>query len=536
MNFSIGLMEHKVVSLLLIMALFECIFSRGTVLGLSPGTSNNKKNHLLKTWNKLKGLDIAVIGGGPSGLLCTHRLLLAGCCKVTLYEGRGDPRCAENIKDDRAYALGVGIRGRTAIKTVDDDLWQAVRSRGFPCDKFLLHPTPRISLTLRDGKTSAAIPGTEPSILLYQSDLCSVLLDELENRYASSNRLKLNFNSKVETVNMISSKERKDTASSSEQYDLVIGCDGVRSKVRDSMMSYSPDIIKTLIREIPGIAKVSNVPMPSSDKLDPESVHLIIPKGAAAGAVTAFVEPTIKGACILFAGRVNDDEKNNGLQLLSPFISDDRNVTELGIAVRESFPLLADQLTDKVIEGIARQHGFSSSAVKSNIYHCGLLAICGDAAHATGGVSGQGCNSALVDASVLVDCLEHELDANMDNKMKTAAIKSALLKYSQLQVPEGTALFELAIGPDEGVSIGRRILSSISALTDFIFKSGNTIQRTLGTTLTPFSVIRRQRGIFFDEQFLNDEEYNIKLMEMHNRMMKDICKSGDKVVVSCKNT
>lgn len=210
----------------------------------------------LSSTNTLSGLDVAVVGGGPSGLLCAHRLLGAGCNKVTLYEGRGDPRLPENVDDDRAYALGVGIRGRSAIKTVDDELWDAVKSRGFPCDKFVLHPTPSLALTLRDDQTSAIADGAEPSVLLFQSDLCSVLLDELENRYGESNRLNLKFNSKVEGVKMIDTKEDMKKSFDGEQYDLVVGCDGVRSKVRDSMESYSPNSIKTSIRGLPGVAKV----------------------------------------------------------------------------------------------------------------------------------------------------------------------------------------------------------------------------------------------------------------------------------------
>ena len=262
--------------------------------------------------------------------------------------------------------------------------------------------------------------------------------------------------------------------------------------------------------------------MPSSEKVDPKSVHLMIPKGSGSGPVTAFVEPTIKGACILFAGRVKDDVDE--LQLLSPTYdaNDTDKLKELGIAVRESFPLLEDKLTDEVVENVARQKGFSSAVVKSNIYHCGLLAICGDAAHATGGVSGQGCNSALIDAAVLVDCLESELSVNIKDEEKANAIKSALLKYSQRQVPEGTALFELAIGPDEPVSIFRRALSSIATVANFLFRSGNTTQRTLGTSLKPFSDIRRERGIFFSENFLSEEEFNMKLAQVNNEIMKNV--------------
>ena len=39
-------------------------------------------------------------------------------------------------------------------------------------------------------------------------------------------------------------------------------------------------------------------------------------------------------------------------------------------------------------------------------YHLGRAVLLGDAAHSTGGASGQGCNSALQDAISLADALE----------------------------------------------------------------------------------------------------------------------------------
>ena len=60
----------------------------------------------------LEGLCVAVVGGGPSGLLLTHRLLQSGASQVSLFEGR--TRLSRNL-GSRAYAMGSGIRGRTAV-------------------------------------------------------------------------------------------------------------------------------------------------------------------------------------------------------------------------------------------------------------------------------------------------------------------------------------------------------------------------------------------------------------------------------------
>jgi kynurenine 3-monooxygenase len=54
--------------------------------------------------------------------------------KVTLLEGRSDPRSKET--EQRAYALGLGIRGRTAIRKVDEAMWQAVKEHGYESERF----------------------------------------------------------------------------------------------------------------------------------------------------------------------------------------------------------------------------------------------------------------------------------------------------------------------------------------------------------------------------------------------------------------
>ena len=267
--------------------------------------------------------------------------------------------------------------------------------------------------------------------------------------------------------------------------------------------------------------------MTDNATLDNDSVHLIFPKGPKAGSVTAFVEPTLKGSCILFAGKYNADNEDDSPQLLAPGKAfSNVQVKEFCSDIRESFPLLAEQLSDDVVVSILKQTGFSSATVTTNIYHCAQIAICGDAAHATGGVSGQGCNSALVDASVLVDCLEEAFSRNSSNEQsKSALVKEALLSYSQSQVPEGSALYELAIGPDSGTSVGKRILSTLSALFDFIFKDKTTIQRILGTSLKPFSDIRRERDVFFDNRYPEKNEYDAQLKRLHENVLRKASES-----------
>eukprot|EP00816_Leptocylindrus_hargravesii_P004204 CAMPEP_0196807488 /NCGR_PEP_ID=MMETSP1362-20130617/7472_1 /TAXON_ID=163516 /ORGANISM="Leptocylindrus danicus, Strain CCMP1856" /LENGTH=516 /DNA_ID=CAMNT_0042181437 /DNA_START=147 /DNA_END=1697 /DNA_ORIENTATION=- len=499
----------------------------------------------------LDGLNVAIIGGGPSGLLLAHRLLKSGS-SVSLFESRGDPRILSGaaIDSSRAYALGIGIRGRTAIKTVDEELWQLIKSRGFPCDKFHLHLNPSFKIKLRDDERDVATEGLEASILLFQTDLCSVLLDELENRYGETSKLKLFFNSKVSACGLIKNGKDliqpntdifgKGAKQQAELFDLVVGCDGFRSNVRKSMEAYAPNIVTTQMRELPGLAKVVTLPAASSKRLDAKSVHLLLPSGSGAGSVTAFIEPTVRGSCVLFAGRVSEEStsehngENHSLQLMDMNTDIDADqASALGNAVREAFPLLEKELTDEVVLQVAKQRPFASAVVKANTYNCGLFAICGDAAHATGGVSGQGCNSALCDSATLANCLEkvHSDSTISGESDRCQMVGEALLAYSKQAVPEGTALFELAIGPDEPTSTGRRILSTISAAFDFVFRGGRTIQRILGTSLQSFSDIRQMRDLFFDKNFPDAAEFEASLEKIHADVMEKLSPDINKVAV-----
>ena len=96
-------------------------------------------------------LRVAIAGAGPSGLLLAHRLIASGLplAQLDLVESRADPRSSSSL-EGRAYALGLGIRGRTAIKTVDSELWSSVKARGYECERFRLHLSPTIGIKLRD--------------------------------------------------------------------------------------------------------------------------------------------------------------------------------------------------------------------------------------------------------------------------------------------------------------------------------------------------------------------------------------------------
>ena len=494
----------------------------------STTTLSNNEN------TALNGLTVAIVGGGPSGLLLAHKLVSNGA-HVSLFESRSRPQ-KQVSKESRAYALGIGMRGRTAIQSVDHNnnnknqessLWKAVQQVGFASERFHLHVGP-FRLRLRDGQknksttTATNETAAEPSMLLYQSDLCRVLLEELEYRWATQTpqqqqqqpQVSIQYDTKVTGVDLrqgrilttttttkSSSNPSTPDSSSSSSYDLIVGCDGVNSMVRQSLQETWPAFATTK-SILPGVFKVVQLGhMPP--KLDPTAVALLVPKS---GTCTAFVEPTVnQGCCVLVAGRSANDT------LLAS-----TNETQLQEELSKRFPLLQGIALDTAAAQLAQVPVSTAASVVCNTYHySSTVALVGDAAHATGGVSGQGVNSALTDAKVLADCLISNFQLRQN---KTEALQASLVSYSQRQVPEGHALYDLSFGP-VSTTVRQRIRQAVTTLRDSIFRGRWGIgqlplQTLLTTSLVPFADIRRQRDRFFPTPFPTQREWNESLEQL----------------------
>ncbi|KAL7483803.1 hypothetical protein ACHAW6_009445 [Cyclotella cf. meneghiniana] len=493
----------------------------GTSLASSSSTNQNAS------------LKIAIIGAGPSGLLLAHRLLSSAALPLStldIFESRSDPRLAALA--DRAYALGLGVRGRNAIRSVDDELWTRVKSNGFECDRFRLHFNDKWNVKLRDDERNR---GVEPSVLIYQTDLCGALLEELKRRNdatPTSTAVDIRFDANVTHVDLNASRITIDDRIHDTVYDLVIGCDGANSIVRNALHTYSPPFRATQ-RKLPGFFKVARVPV-MPPKMDPRSVGLLLPRSMKAG-VTAFVEPTVGGGgCILFAGRLvgssDDDDDQKEIDLGTALFGNEPSVdvARVEAMILDQFPLLEGTpgLSEAVHTLLSQRNGIADS-VKCNIYHSRSditpAAICGDAAHATGGVSGQGCNSALMDAMILADCLEKYLPDKVseNNTSKREMLHQCLKSYSQKQVPEGWALYDLSFGNDgKTLPIFRNLASMLSNVVDSLFQGRwgigkKPLQTLLASSSTSFSSIRRERQKYFVDDFPSEELFGEMLDDVY---------------------
>ncbi|CAJ1425995.1 unnamed protein product [Effrenium voratum] len=317
------------------------------------------------------------------------------------------------------------------------------------------------------------------------------MLDELEANQGSG-RLEVSFQSSLESVDPTAGTAKIKAGDQLQEVsvDLIAGCDGVNSVVRSSIAAACP-AFEVEEAKLPGRFKVLRFPrMPKS--LDAAAVHAI----GGPGGSSAFVEPTAGGACALI--NFKEGGKPEGL----PGLWELKDAPQARETLAAYFPLIEDALDEEAAQQFVSQKASQASTVRCNSYHFGRAVLLGDAAHSTGGASGQGCNSALQDSVALAEILQAQ---------GADCVPEALERYSQRQVPEGHALLDLSLGPGDSAGPIRKALYGLASLAGTLLSKLGVaeppLQTLLTTNLMPFSEIRRNQNFYFGD-FPTEEEFN----------------------------
>eukprot|EP00899_Mesostigma_viride_P025613 jgi/Mesvir1/6236/Mv00914-RA.1 len=363
-----------------------------------------------------------VIGAGPAGMLLAHFLVRRpnNEYKVSIYEKRADPATVKSI---RQYSLGLGIRGRTAIKGIPG-LWDAVVSRGVSSDAFYLH-LGKWQFNLRQRGMS------EPSCLINRGELCAAMAQQLQA--LNSPNLSIQYEASCEGIDLnkrtvtVVSKENGKEVPKEVPYDLLVGADGANSVVRATLEKARSDFVSQYTK-LNSSWKVLHQPMPQGLAVD--SVHAMGFRGSgkSGGSFGLFMIPEPdKRTCILISW-----QNNRPPELLSMTDPD-----AIVAHINERFPNIGG-ITREAAEQFLQQQPSTAGTVRCSRYHDsqGRVLILGDAAHSSGGTTGQGCNASLQDAAAFNDILDRT-GGDLDK---------ALTLFSQERVPEGDALLELAMG------------------------------------------------------------------------------------------
>lgn len=354
---------------------------------------------------------VVIVGAGPAGLLLAGYLLKRPGYRVSLFEQRSDPRQAQPAQN-RTFPISLQERGRQALREVPG-LEEAVTARSTVCTGTIMH---------RASGKNRVIPRQTPSLMIDRIQLVMVLLQFLSEQY-SSDQFAVQFDCQCSDLDPSTQTivlEQTDGEAITRTYDVVVGADGARSKVREVLaeqvnfpceQTYIPDAYKSVFLKQPE----------DGTRLAADKVHVWnLPKN-----VRMMLVP-------------QGNEQLNGVLIFkrdhSPIAHYDTKEEVLAF-VQENFPQFGALMTLDEADALLARPVAKITTVRCQRFHEGSnILLIGDAVHAVSASIGQGCNSALQDVLIFNQLLDQHQDD----------WSQALSAFSAHRIPEVHALRDLS--------------------------------------------------------------------------------------------
>lgn len=376
---------------------------------------------------------VVIIGAGPAGLLSTINFLRRnGECssnsngKKNKYEvmivdpGQDYGNLShEQLKaNHRSWMIGLSHFGLQAIRKVPGLYENYVSKMGIKLEGASIHTFGQVIKTPQEDLEGYIVD---------RNSIVSALASFLNDTFGTNKEFVKMYHHKLLYVDGLNKRllvrgTKDDTAESYVPYDLLVGCDGIRSVVRGAFVQnhYNFDC---KISNIFSKFKAVHVELPKS--LDAATVHLLpsaLPK------LSGIALPEKGNVINLSFGYLLHDPIDDAMANEDPKIVAEYLKTHLTGFELVDYDDFANQWVNQAWN--------STGQVHCNFYHSLKLQalIIGDAAHATSPSIGMGMNTALGDAEVL-DRLMDEFGDNLDE---------VLPAFSNERVKEGHALSDLS--------------------------------------------------------------------------------------------
>jgi len=366
---------------------------------------------------------VVVCGAGPAGLLAAHLLLnRSEKFHVTLVE-RGPNWATDAVAVKRSWMIGLATQGLGAMRRVPG-LYERIQDVGVRGTGFVLHL----------GKRQIVDESSKDTAEGYFVDRNWIVLEQTKHlleQYGTSKRLTTHFSTSLLAVDGAAKTVIAKDAKGSEhhiRYDLLLGCDGIRSAVRDCFIRKRD--FQMELQEIQSRTKSVYVDMPPNLKTSCLHLVLNVDKGGFGG-IWLPAKDESGAVSRLNIGMGYPDYKEDEVD---PVLNS-ADAPALEAFFRKHLGHLSLNCT-QLAEEWAKADFVKLGDLRINFYH--LLAekvlLLGDAAHATSPAIGQGMNTALDDARTLVDLMAlYDDDLDM-----------VLPAFSRVRVKDGNALTDIS--------------------------------------------------------------------------------------------
>ncbi|CAB9518723.1 Kynurenine 3-monooxygenase [Seminavis robusta] len=378
--------------------------------------------------------NVVIAGAGPAGLLLTALLmqrnseLSTPLYRVTLVDNRrnfGLVSLEELTKSYRSWMLGLAGHGCKALQTCEGLYQEYCKEVGIELRSLSLH------LGAKEIKPTISPEDLvdNENFIVDRNFIVAAIARFVEEKYHDNDMCTTLYDHKLLYVDYekrrVLVRNEKDDQEFYMPYDLLVGCDGVRSVVREALVKRH-STFEMDVGDIFQTFKAVHVERPPS--VDLASLHLL-----------PAVFPEMTGIALPETG----NKLNIGIgvarhlfdQLPAELKSDDPKV--VAEYARQNFKAFELVDYDDFGEQWANQRWNRTGQVHCNFYHSSEIsvAIMGDAAHATSPSIGMGMNTALRDAQVFYQLLQEHKDN----------LTEVLPEFSNKRVKEGNSLTDLAM-------------------------------------------------------------------------------------------
>lgn len=383
---------------------------------------------------------VVISGAGPAGLLLQallhHRNKSSTSSNGVIYEtvlieSRADLGALnkeELQSNHRSWMIGLANHGLEAIRTVPDLFENYVSGIGVPVEHFQIF----IGST-RLGGSAPQTGDTKPENYIVDRNFVTAALSRYANEQLKSSEY---YNAMYETEMLYVDHENhrvlvRNKRTREEEYisyDLLVGADGIRSTVREALVKKHYDF-ELSVGDIFNSFKAVHIARPEA--LSHESMSLLpncFPccTGIVLPETGDLVNISIGANHNDFETKVPNELKSEDPEIVCAYLKKNFKAFTL---TEEGYMDFATQWVNQRWNrtGMVHCNRYSSAECK--------IVLMGDAAHATSPSIGMGMNTALRDAQQLFFLLEKHND-DWDK---------VLPEYSQIRVPEGNALTDLAM-------------------------------------------------------------------------------------------